>query len=160
MKWLNFNYGSELRYFLDYYIGALLSVSDQVTGGLFLYNFEVSRENLIKFLTKNKTKKILVLNNCKLLLDKAPNFRDKLDGTCIEVLDLSGCGDAGHGDWRHNPRDFENLIKGLSKSSDFKASLKKICMLRSRMRDTQMRSILDTHGFKKTEISNELQEYY
>ncbi|CAI2361046.1 unnamed protein product [Moneuplotes crassus] len=149
---LHFHFGSPLSSCVPFYLEELVEVSKRVTEVLYIYEFEVSQDQLVALFSANRHTKWFGFNYCKLSLSSVPDFGGTLAGSTIKCLSLYSCGDSSYGDWGNNESHFENLIAGLSKEEDFRKNLKKIRMGSCGMEKNVVDKILADYGFGHAEI--------
>ncbi|CAI2368859.1 unnamed protein product [Moneuplotes crassus] len=139
----------------DQIIDVVCYMNPKIAETLYLYNLEVGQIQMRTLfqLTKDN-KKFLGFPCCKLELDTVPNLQHCLIRSKIQTLALSYCGKPEYCDWRNHPERFENLIKGLSQSEDFKKNLKSLHMTQCGMAKYKIQQILDSNGFEKVKIEH------
>ncbi|CAI2366331.1 unnamed protein product [Moneuplotes crassus] len=152
VRFLDFNYDSPLSSCVSFYLEELVEVSKRVTGVLYIYNFEVSQDQLVALFSANRHTEYFGFPECKLSLSSVPDFGGTLAGSTMQRLDLEGCGGSSYGDWGNNESHFENLIAGLSKEEDFRKNLKEIGMIKCGMEKNVVEKILADHDFGHVEI--------
>ncbi|CAI2383412.1 unnamed protein product [Moneuplotes crassus] len=152
LKFFNFNCSSPLSSDLDFYVDALAGASAWVREVYSIYNFEVCEPQLKTLVCASKHMLRLGFQYCKFYLPTVPDFGGKLKGSVLKVLDLSSCGRKDYSNWVKNQVYFENLIEGLSKEEDFRASLQKIWLNQCGMQLKIVKRIMSKHGFAHVEI--------
>ena len=73
---------------LDYYLKPLIEISKNVRQVLYINNFNVNQEQLVRLFEANKDKEYFGFGWCKLALDSPPDFRNCLEGSKIKRLAL------------------------------------------------------------------------
>ncbi|CAI2361902.1 unnamed protein product [Moneuplotes crassus] len=149
---LYFNSGSPLSNSLPFYLEELVEVIKRVTGHLYIYEFEVSQDQLVTLFSANRHQEWFGFSDCKLALYSVPDFGGTLAGSTMQVLSLRGCGKSSYGDWGNNDSHFENLIAGLSQEEDFRKNLEWIGLSGCGMKKNDVKKILADHGFGHVEI--------
>ncbi|CAI2378349.1 unnamed protein product [Moneuplotes crassus] len=148
----HFNSDSCLSCSLGFYLDELMEVSQRVTGHLYIYQFEVSQDQLVALFAANRHTECFGFTQCKLDLSSVPDFRGSLAGSTMKGLDLNGCRDFLGGDWGDHGMKFENLIAGLAQEEDFRENLEEIYMSECAMEEDLVEKILSDHGFGHVKI--------
>ncbi|CAI2365429.1 unnamed protein product [Moneuplotes crassus] len=151
LKELEFNYMSKLMPITPF-MDELAIVGQRVTESMSLANFEINQQELATILYYNKHRVKLALNDCKLDLSSAPNFGEYLDGCTLNTLDLMDTGNAGHGNWKANPHEFENLLAGLCYCEDFRVNLKRLGVLDCGLNKQEICYYMEMYGFGHVEV--------
>ncbi|CAI2382806.1 unnamed protein product [Moneuplotes crassus] len=152
LKLFNFNCSSPLSTGLPFYADALAKASACVREVFSIYNFEVCEPQLKTLVCASKHMLRLGFQYCRFYLPTVPDFGGKLKGSVLKVLDLSACGRKDYSNWTNNQVYFENLVEGLSKEEDFRASLQKIWLNQCGMQLKTVKRLLSKHGFTHVEI--------
>ncbi|CAI2387464.1 unnamed protein product [Moneuplotes crassus] len=150
---ISFNYGSNETLLLDNYVKELVSIAPKVQKHMELHNFEMSQDDLIALLPSIKHLTWLSLKNGKLSLPSVPDFgyilnESKLTGLSLTYLNKNFFANQGR-----DSSEFENLIKGLSKSEDFKSNLETILVHQCGRSKKEIQDILSRHGFEKVYVA-------
>ncbi|CAI2387051.1 unnamed protein product [Moneuplotes crassus] len=127
----------------------LIKISSKVSEDLFLYNFSMSQEQLETLISLNKNKRKLGFIRCKIKIFSVPDFGDSLEGSTLELLDLTGCGHENLSDWEDNDTHFENLVKGLAQSEDMKKNLENISVENCELPQEEPIKIFKKYKFEK-----------
>ncbi|CAI2363174.1 unnamed protein product [Moneuplotes crassus] len=149
---LHFNCHSSLSSSLSFYLDELKEASKRVIGHLYIYNFEVSQDQLVSLFSANRHKEWFGFKWCKLDLSSVPDFGGSLAESTMYGLSLYGCGGSSYCDWDNNESNFENLVTGLAKEEDFRRNLEWIDMFECGMEKSDVEEILEGHGFGHVEI--------
>ncbi|CAI2358787.1 unnamed protein product [Moneuplotes crassus] len=148
----NFNGSSNLIPFLHFYINELCSLSSKIEERFVIRNFEVSQSHLHTLLAAYKHTKYFCLDSCNLSLNSIFSFEGSLQGSTLQVLDLSSCGSSQLGNWEKYPSRFKNLIKALAQEKDFKRNLKQIRVEDCGMERSKVEEVLKECQFGEVEI--------
>ncbi|CAI2375548.1 unnamed protein product [Moneuplotes crassus] len=119
-----FDFNEPIKMSINNYFQELTKVLQRVTHKVTFYEFEITQKQLRKLLSCCRDKGVVAINECKIHIETPPDFSQALSGCNIHKLSFNSCGIEQFSDWTKNPKEFENLIHGLSKSKSLLESLK------------------------------------
>ncbi|CAI2385938.1 unnamed protein product [Moneuplotes crassus] len=129
---------------IGFYMQGLLAIGPRVQKKLKINQFSISEQNFVNLLSKFNHVECFSLSKFKIDLSSIPDLEEALCETRIKKIELS------EGSGYHNePLDFDNLIKGLSQSEDFKKSFEEIFVDSCKLTGEEVCSVLEKYGFKE-----------
>ncbi|CAI2361907.1 unnamed protein product [Moneuplotes crassus] len=152
VRGISFNKSEWAPSLIKEYFSEILKMSHRVTGQISLYNFIISTIQMRKLLAVNRDKKLIGFESCILFLESIPNFGNCFKATSTKILVFDQCGAPNRGNWADNPHHFDNLVQGLAKSEDLKASLREIHVMNCGLQRKDVKQLLSNHGLKKVKI--------
>ncbi|CAI2359145.1 unnamed protein product [Moneuplotes crassus] len=126
---------------IDGFMTQVVELNDQAERKITISNFNISQKMLVQLFSVIKNKPCVSLSSCNIELSSVPDFGSELDGCAIEELEFSNMEDAKYGDWATSEA-FLNLMEGLYKASDFKASLKKLKATKCGLGDEEVQELV------------------
>ncbi|CAI2368416.1 unnamed protein product [Moneuplotes crassus] len=134
---------------MDKYLKEILHASYKVQSKIAICCIDISQKALVRLFSACRNKEQVIFKECYFYVEKVPDFGHSLDGSTISSISFLSCRIYGQQGIRLS--GFSNLVKGLSKSQDFKKSLKTILVSQSVPRRPYC-NILSEFGFDKTSV--------
>ncbi|CAI2378263.1 unnamed protein product [Moneuplotes crassus] len=113
---------------ISYYFGDVIRISSKIQKEILLNKFCISFSQFKRLITAYKHLESVKITSCKLSIPTVADLHLALKNTHIQELDLYFCGAPKLSNWKDNPQEFKNLIKGLSTSEHLKTSLSKLTL--------------------------------
>lgn len=148
---LDLNWKSQVRDIEDF-IPEISTVAKSITQVILLHNFKVSQPQMARIFKGCKNIPKLCYYRCDLDLNTVYDFKDALEGSNMTTFNVTDCGDPIHGDWGNNLDHFQNLIEGLSSSSELTVNLQELWIGKCMLEEETIREVLSKYGFETTKI--------
>lgn len=141
------------RFDYSIYLKEMGLISKNVTKELQFWDFKFKQDNIAKIFENYKHVEKINFHFCLFEIFSSPDFIDSLQGSKIKNIWFDYVGFHDWGDWKEDHTHFINLIKGLSKSEDFKKSVEMIEVTRSGLSDEDLKPILDKYGLENVALN-------
>ncbi|CAI2359873.1 unnamed protein product [Moneuplotes crassus] len=137
---------------LEFYMEELRLISPRITTSIFLYKFEVDQQNLKTLLSRYMHLNWFEFNNCGFIVPSVVDFKDTLIGSKLQHISLSNIPKKFYLSKDSKPSHFENLLRGLWKSQDFKMNFDAFWIRHSELTTKEQEEILRKHGLTDVKI--------
>ncbi|CAI2365148.1 unnamed protein product [Moneuplotes crassus] len=134
-------------------LNAFTRISWRVLKGMFICWFKISAPQLQKIIASYRHVEDLGICYCKLSLSVVMNFTEALKNFNIKTLSFSYSGRYDYSDWKSNPEELVNLIKGLATSSDLISSLEHFDISYCGISIDKAKRILEENSFGKIQLT-------
>ncbi|CAI2375947.1 unnamed protein product [Moneuplotes crassus] len=133
------------------YLRGVSNISHQITTNVTFTNFKISQSSLMRILSACRDKEEILFYSCHISVEKVPEFGHSLDGSTIKTMNFCNSQIVAFFKQEMDFCSLLNLIKGLSKSEDFRKSLSRILFSENIDKD-KLEKILQELGFSKTYV--------
>ncbi|CAI2377871.1 unnamed protein product [Moneuplotes crassus] len=113
----------------------------------------INQRKLQRFISAYRHVGIILFYKCRFCLPTTPDFSKALKNSKIQQLHFMHQKPSNGQEWKENPTEFENLIRGLSTSPDLHQSLTQINLAGSFPTPKIPQSILTKHLFSTITLS-------
>ncbi|CAI2371981.1 unnamed protein product [Moneuplotes crassus] len=144
------------RFLFSKYFNQTMRSSSKIQTDACFAEFAISFRQLRRLISAYRHVEYLYLQNCKLSIPVVPDFSQSLKNAKIIKLDISESGLKRASDWKINPLELDNLIKGLTTSEDLRRTLIKIRLEDDIRENSSICQILHERGFHKTKVTPHL----
>ncbi|CAI2368718.1 unnamed protein product [Moneuplotes crassus] len=131
----------------------LMKLSINVKEIVNMSGFEINERQFKRILAAFRHIKSVSIKRSKFLIPNIPNLSLALNNTKIKKLNFDFCGKEDNSNWKENPQEFINLIKGISKSPQLTQSLNSLSAINSFSNPEQIRLILSTTSLSHINLS-------